>query len=92
MNLSISLGIIIKNEEQRLFYLLSKLSSYFDETIVINNQSTDKSKIILQQFNSRIIDMKINGDFSALYNLALMIHERNEMAKFENNKNNEDPK
>lgn len=72
MNLSISLGIIIKNEEQRLFYLLSKLSSYFDETIVINNQSTDKSKIILQQFNSRIIDTKINGDFSALYNLALI--------------------
>ena len=51
MNLSISLGIIIKNEEQRLFYLLSKLSSYFDETIVINNQSTDKSKIILINLN-----------------------------------------
>ena len=40
----------------------------------------------------KFIDADADKIGGALYNFALMIHERNEMAKFENNKNNEDPK
>ena len=40
----------------------------------------------------KFIDADADKIGGALYNLALMIHERNEMAKFENHKNNEDPK
>ncbi len=70
------------------FILAHEIAHVLVDELYHYNEFDYDNDIVTYKFIDADAD-KIGG---ALYNLALMIHERNEMAKFENNKNNEDPK
>lgn len=67
---TISLCMIVKNEEEVLEQCLSSVKEACDEIIIVDTGSTDKTKEIASKFTDRIIDFKWVDDFSAARNFA----------------------
>lgn len=65
----ISAVIIAKNEEKMIGDALDSVS-FCNEVIVINNNSTDKTKEISEKKNAKVYDTDVN-DFSSLRNVGL---------------------
>lgn len=68
---TISLAMIIKNEEKNLPNALNSVKNEVDEIIIVDSGSTDKSIEIAKSFGAKIIETTWNNSFSELRNLAL---------------------
>jgi glycosyltransferase involved in cell wall biosynthesis len=68
---SISLSMIIKNEEKFLEGCLESVKGLVDEIIIADTGSTDHSKEIASRFGAKVIDFPWVGDFSAARNCSL---------------------
>lgn len=68
---TISLCMIVKNEEKRLPQALKSAQGQFDEMIVVDTGSTDRTKEIAESFGCRVFDFEWNEDFSAARNFSI---------------------
>ena len=68
----LSICLIVKNEENNIGRCLSSLSQITNKQIIIvDTGSTDRTKIIANQYQAEIIDHKWNNDFSDARNIAM---------------------
>ena len=67
---SISLALIVKNEESCLDRCLSSFAPVVDEIVVVDTGSTDRTKEIARKYTDKIYDFKWIDDFSAARNLS----------------------
>lgn len=68
---SISVCMIVKNEEQTLGSCLDSLESIADEIIIVDTGSTDRTKEIAARYTGKIYDYKWDDDFSAARNFSV---------------------
>ncbi len=68
--ITISLCMIVKNEEDVLARCLDCVQNLVDEIIIVDTGSTDRTKEIARRYTTRIIDFPWNDDFSAARNLS----------------------
>ena len=69
--ISISVAIPVKNEEQNLARCLERLHR-FEEIIVIDSGSTDRTKEIAHQFGARVVDFQWDGHYPKKRNWLLL--------------------
>jgi glycosyltransferase involved in cell wall biosynthesis len=67
----VSLTMIVRNEEQNLPRCLASVRGLFDEIVVVDTGSTDRTKDIAAGYGARIVDFAWIDDFSAARNFAL---------------------
>lgn len=67
---TISLCMIVKNEEKTLARCLDSLSDLMDEIIIVDTGSTDATKEIAAKYTSLIYDYSWDNDFSAARNYS----------------------
>ena len=65
---SVSLCMIVKNEEDVLERCLESAAGLADEIIIVDTGSTDRTKEIAAHFTPRIIDFLWRDDFAAARN------------------------
>lgn len=68
---TISLSMIVKNEEQFLEGCLLSVQGIVDEIVVVDTGSTDRTMEIAQRFGAKIISFPWVNDFSAARNESL---------------------
>ncbi len=68
--ISISLCMIVKNEEETLARCLESVGEAVDEIIIADTGSTDATKEIASKYTDKIYDFKWIDDFSAARNFA----------------------
>lgn len=68
---TLSVCLIVKNEEQFLEAGLASVESLADEIIVVDTGSTDKTKEIARKFTEKVFDYPWNNDFAAARNESL---------------------
>lgn len=67
---TISLCMIVKNEERILARCLDSLKGLMDEMIIVDTGSTDRTKEIAAAYTDQIYDFVWTGDFSEARNFA----------------------
>lgn len=67
---TISLCMIVKNEEAVLARCLDSIADLMDEIIIIDTGSTDRTREIAARYTSKIYDYKWTNDFSAARNYS----------------------
>ena len=67
---TISVCMIVKNEEKNLRNCLTPLKRIADEIIVVDTGSTDRTKEIAREFTDKIYDFEWTCDFAAARNFA----------------------
>lgn len=67
---TISLCMIVKNEESILERCLDSIADLMDEIIIVDTGSTDRTKEIATQYTSKIYDYQWTNDFSAARNFS----------------------
>lgn len=67
---SISLCMIVKNEEKVLARCLDSLVSAMDEIIIVDTGSTDRTKEIAKRYTKQVYDFVWTGSFSDARNFA----------------------
>lgn len=70
-NITLSLCMIVKDEEKTLARCLNSVKSFIDEIIIVDTGSKDKTKEIAKSFNAQIYDFKWISDFAAARNFSL---------------------
>ncbi|MCI8930728.1 MAG: glycosyltransferase family 2 protein [Lachnospiraceae bacterium] len=68
--ITISLCMIVKNEEKNLKRCLSCVADLMDEIIIVDTGSVDKTKEIALGYTDKVYDFKWIGDFAAARNFA----------------------
>ena len=68
---SLSLCMIVKNEEKHLVRCLRSVRDVVDEMIIVDTGSTDKTKDIAKIFGAKLYDYPWTGDFAAARNESL---------------------
>lgn len=68
--ITVSLCMIVKNEEKILARCLDSISDLVDEIIIVDTGSVDGTKRIAAKYTDRIYDFTWIGDFSAARNFA----------------------
>ena len=68
--ITISLCMIVKNEERILARCLDSIVDLMDEIIIVDTGSTDRTKEIAAHYTDKIYDFKWIHDFSAARNFA----------------------
>ncbi len=63
--------MIVKNEEANIGKCLSSMAGLFDEIVVVDTGSTDRTKEIAGEFGARVFDFMWIDDFAAARNAAL---------------------
>ena len=69
--ISISVCMIVKNEERVLRRCLDSLKGIWDELIIVDTGSADSTKAIAAEYTDKIYDFKWVGDFSKARNFAM---------------------
>lgn len=67
---TISLCMIVKNEEKVLARLLDCVKQFADEIIIVDTGSTDRTKDIAKKYTDKIYDFKWCDDFSKARNFS----------------------
>jgi glycosyltransferase involved in cell wall biosynthesis len=67
----ISLTMIVKNEEANLPHALGSVRGLFDEIVVVDTGSRDRTVKIAQDFGARVVHFAWVDDFAAARNIAL---------------------
>ncbi|MEK4283991.1 MULTISPECIES: tetratricopeptide repeat-containing glycosyltransferase family 2 protein [Ureibacillus] len=70
---TISLCMIVKNEEEVLANCLSSVEDICDEIIIVDTGSTDRTKEIASKFTDKIYDFTWIDDFSAARNYSFSL-------------------
>lgn len=65
---TISLCMIVKNEEERLGRCLSSLQGLYDEILIADTGSTDQTKAVAESFGAKVYDFPWCDDFAAARN------------------------
>ena len=68
---TLSLCMIVKNEEKHLVRCLRSVRDVVDEMIIVDTGSTDKTIDIAKVFGAKVFDFPWTGDFSAARNHSL---------------------
>lgn len=68
--ITISLCMIVKNEEKVLARCLSSIAHIMDEIIIIDTGSCDNTKEIARQFTNQVYDFSWTGNFSDARNFS----------------------
>lgn len=68
---TISLCMIVKNEEKILARCLDSLEGIYDEAIIVDTGSSDKTKEIALKYTDKVYDFEWIDDFSAARNFAM---------------------
>lgn len=68
---SLSLVMIVKNEEKNLRKCLNSVKDIVDEIIIVDTGSTDKTKEIAFSYNAKVYDYEWDNNFSNARNYAL---------------------
>ena len=68
---SLSLCMIVKNEEGRLSRCLMSAIPVVDEIVIVDTGSTDRTKEIAKTFGAKVYDFEWTDDFSEARNLSL---------------------
>lgn len=68
---TLSLSMIVKNEEKHLLRCLTSVKSVVDEIVIVDTGSNDKTLEIAKSFNAKIFNFDWINDFSAARNFAL---------------------
>lgn len=68
--ITISLCMIVKNEEKILRRCLDSIKELMDEIIIVDTGSTDRTKAIAAEYTDKLYDFKWINDFSAARNFA----------------------
>ena len=69
-NITISLCMIVKNEEKVLARCLDSVADLMDEIVIVDTGSTDRTKEIAARYTDHIYDFEWVDDFSAARNFA----------------------
>ena len=70
MSMEISVCMIVKNEEKLLRRCLDSLSGLYEELIIVDTGSTDKTKEIAWEYTDEVYDFEWVSDFAAARNFA----------------------
>lgn len=68
--ITISLCMIVKNEEDTLFKCLESVKDVMDEIVIVDTGSTDRTKETASKYTDKIYDFKWFDDFSAARNYS----------------------
>lgn len=68
--ITISLCMIVKNEEKILRRCLDSVSDLVDEIVIVDTGSSDRTKKIAAEYTEAVYDFAWNDDFSAARNFA----------------------
>ena len=68
--ITISLCMIVKNEEKVLARCLDSIADLMDEIIIVDTGSSDNTKEIAKKYTDKIYDFTWIDDFSAARNFA----------------------
>ncbi|SHK10594.1 Glycosyltransferase involved in cell wall bisynthesis [Clostridium cavendishii DSM 21758] len=71
MKNTISLCMIVKNEEEYLAKCLNSIKDLVDEIIIVDTGSKDKTVKIAKKFGSKVYHFKWNNNFSEARNISL---------------------
>lgn len=74
--ITVSLCMIVKDEEDVLDRCLESVSGLVDEIIIVDTGSTDKTRRIAERFTSRVYDFAWIDDFAAARNYAFSLAEK----------------
>jgi glycosyltransferase involved in cell wall biosynthesis len=67
----VSLTMIVRNEESNLPACLASVSGLFDEIVVVDTGSTDRTMEVAREFGARVFEFVWVDDFAAARNAAL---------------------
>jgi glycosyltransferase involved in cell wall biosynthesis len=67
----VSLTLIVRNEEANLPHCLESVRGIFDEIVVVDTGSTDRTKEIAEGYGARVVDFAWIDNFAAARNEAL---------------------
>jgi glycosyltransferase involved in cell wall biosynthesis len=67
----VSLTMIVRNEEKNLPHCLKSAKGLFDEIVIVDTGSTDRTKEIAAKFKAKIVDFPWIDDFAAARNVSL---------------------
>ncbi len=68
---SVSLTMIVRDEESNLLHCLSSIAGLFDEIVVVDTGSTDRTAEIAREFRARVFDFVWVNDLAAARNAAI---------------------
>lgn len=68
--ITISLCMIVKNEEKLIAQCLESVKDLVDEIIIVDTGSTDKTKEIVKKYTDKIFDFQWNDNFAAARNYS----------------------
>ncbi len=68
---TLSLAMIVKNEEDYLAQCLESVKNLVDEIVIVDTGSQDRTRGIAKVFGARVYDFPWNGDFSEARNFSL---------------------
>ncbi len=67
----VSLTMIVRNEEQNLPHCLKSAQGLFDEIVIVDTGSSDRTKEVARGFGARVFDFTWIRDFAAARNASL---------------------